>query len=53
MTCHPAATVNCGFVEGLPVGFQIIEKPNADGDVFVCAATVETAVSLTDRWPNI
>ena len=53
MTCHPAATVNCGFVEGLPVGFQIIAKPNADGDVFVCAATVETAVSLTDRWPNI
>ena len=35
------------------VGFQIIAKPNADGDVFVCAATVETAVSLTDRWPNI
>ena len=53
MTCHPAATVNCGFADGLPIGFHIIAKTNLDGDAFVCAAAVEQAVSLLDQWPNI
>ena len=24
MTCHPAATINCGFSNDLPIGFKII-----------------------------
>ena len=30
MTCHPAATINCGFSDGLPIGFQIIAKKDYD-----------------------
>jgi len=53
MTCHPAATVNCGFSEGLPIGFQIIAKKDADLDAFVCAAAIEKSLDLTNHWPEI
>ena len=53
MTCHPAATVNCGFSDGLPIGFQIIARKDADLDTFVCAAAIEKALNLTDKWPSI
>ena len=53
MTCHPAATINCGFSDGLPIGFQIIAKKDYDVDTFICAATLEEALSLKDIWPDI
>ena len=53
MTCHPAATVNCGFSDGLPIGFQIIAKKDFDVDAFICASALEEALSLTNEWPSI
>ena len=53
MTCHPAATINCGFSDGLPIGFQIIAKKDYDADTFICAAALEEALSLKDMWPDI
>ena len=53
MTCHPAATLNCGFSNGLPIGFQIIAKKDYDVDTFICAAALEKALSLKDIWPDI
>jgi len=53
MTCHPAATVNCGFSKGLPIGFQIIAKKNCDVDAFICASALEEALSLVNKWPSV
>ena len=53
MTCHPAATINCGFSDNLPIGFQIIAKKDYDVDAFICAAALEEAQSLTEIWPDI
>ena len=53
MTCHPAATINCGFSDGLPIGFQIIAKKDYDVDTFICATALEEALSLKDIWPDI
>ena len=38
MTCHPAATINCGFSDGLPIGFQIIAKKDSDSTVLIVGA---------------
>ena len=51
LTCHPAATVNCGFSDGLPIGFQIIARKDADVDTFICAAAIEKSLDLVDKWP--
>ena len=53
LTCHPASTINCGFSEGLPIGFQIIGKKDADLDTFICSAAIEKALNLTNNWPEI
>ena len=53
MTCHPAATINCGVSDGLPIGFQIIAKKDYDVDTFICATALEEALSLKDIWPDI
>jgi len=53
MTCHPAVSVNCGFSNGLPVGFHIIAKAHEDGEAFVCAAAVEKIADLLGEWPSL
>ena len=53
LTGHPAASVNCGFSNGLPIGFQIVANKDADIDIFVCAAAIEKELDLIDRWPDI
>ena len=53
MTCHPAVSVNCGFSNGLPVGFHIIARAHEDGEAFVCAAAVEKIVDLLGEWPSL
>ncbi|MBI4306502.1 MAG: amidase [Chloroflexi bacterium] len=53
MTGQPAATVPCGFVEGLPVGLHIIGRFKEDGLVLRAAAAFEAARPWSHRRPSI
>ena len=53
MTGQPAATVPCGFVEGLPVGLHIIGKFRGDALVLRAAAAFERARPWNGRRPSI
>lgn len=44
---HPAATVPCGLVDGLPVGLQIVGRPYQDALVMQAARAFEKA----HPWP--
>lgn len=37
----PAGSIPCGFVDGMPVGLQLIGRPRADGDVLRAARAFE------------
>lgn len=49
----PAIAMPCGFVRGLPTGFQLIGRAGADGPVLALAQQYEHAHPLMDRWPDL
>jgi aspartyl-tRNA(Asn)/glutamyl-tRNA(Gln) amidotransferase subunit A len=52
LTRQPAASVPCGFTaDGLPVGLQIVGRPNADLVVLQAARAFETARPWAGRRP--
>ena len=53
LTRHPAASVNAGFAEGLPVGVQVVAPMYQDRLVFQAAGALERELSLLDRRPPI
>ncbi len=53
MTGHPAASVPCGFVEGLPVGMQIVGRHGDEAAVFKASAALERAMPWRNRRPPV
>lgn len=53
LTRHPAASVNAGFAEGLPVGVQVVAPMYQDRLVFQAAGALERELSLLGRRPLI
>ena len=51
LTGNPAATVPCGFVEGLPVGLQLVGRFKDDATVLRAAAALEAAMPWTQTIP--
>jgi len=49
LTGQPAATVPCGFVDGMPVGLQIVGRPRDDATVLRAAAAFEAVAP----WEHI
>lgn len=41
LTGHPAITVNCGFVSGLPVGLMFVARKGDEASLFRAASAVE------------
>lgn len=48
----PAASVNAGFVDGMPVGLQLIAKPFAESTIFQAAAAFEDANNYLQQIPG-
>jgi aspartyl-tRNA(Asn)/glutamyl-tRNA(Gln) amidotransferase subunit A len=51
MTQQPAASVPCGFAEGLPVGLQIVGPRHADNAVLAAAHAYQQATDWHKRLP--
>jgi aspartyl-tRNA(Asn)/glutamyl-tRNA(Gln) amidotransferase subunit A len=51
MTQQPAASVPCGFTEGLPVGLQIVGPRHADNAVLAAAHAYQQAPDWHTRRP--
>lgn len=49
LTGHPAITVNCGFLDGLPVGLMFIARKGDEASLFRAASAVESVTE--DRRP--
>ncbi|MFO1246115.1 MAG: amidase [Ramlibacter sp.] len=49
----PAIALPCGMAEGLPVGLQLIGKPQADAALLALAAQYEAAHPWTAHWPPL
>jgi aspartyl-tRNA(Asn)/glutamyl-tRNA(Gln) amidotransferase subunit A len=52
LTQQPAATVPCGFAEGMPVGLQLVGARHADALVLRAARAYEAAYPITERPPQ-
>lgn len=48
----PAASVNAGFVDGMPVGLHMIAKPFAESTIFQAAAAFEDANDYLQQIPG-
>ncbi|KAA8731167.1 amidase [Acinetobacter qingfengensis] len=48
ITGHPAMSVPCGVVDGLPVGMMLIGRYFAEGTIYQAAAAFESAVDWHD-----
>jgi aspartyl-tRNA(Asn)/glutamyl-tRNA(Gln) amidotransferase subunit A len=53
LTGQPAASIPCGFAEGLPVGLQIVGRWRDDATVLRASAALEAARPWADLWPEI
>lgn len=53
LTGQPAATVPCGFVDGLPVGLHIVGRWRDDATVLRAAAAFETAAPWAAHRPPL
>ena len=53
LTRHPAASVNAGFSQGLPVGVQLVGPWYRDKIVFQAAGALERELGLTTRRPPL
>ena len=51
LTQQPAASVPCGYANGLPVGLQIVGKPFDDWSVLQAAKAYESIDPHTDEMP--
>jgi aspartyl-tRNA(Asn)/glutamyl-tRNA(Gln) amidotransferase subunit A len=49
----PAFSVPCGFVDGLPVGMQIIGKPGSEAKMFRIAQAFQKAFGRSERPPSV
>ncbi len=49
----PAIALPCGMAGGLPVGLQLIGKPQADAALLALAAQYEAAHPWTQHWPPL
>ncbi|SHN19599.1 amidase [Cryptosporangium aurantiacum] len=45
----PAVTVPCGFVDGMPVGLQIVGPPSSEDRIFRLASAVQQAYPRSER----
>ena len=48
----PAASINAGFVDGMPVGLQFIAKPFNEATIYQAAAAFEDATDYMDKIPG-
>jgi Asp-tRNA(Asn)/Glu-tRNA(Gln) amidotransferase A subunit family amidase len=53
MTGHPAASVPCGFVDGLPVGMQIVGRFGDESTVLKASAAFEQAQPWRNLRPSL
>ncbi len=53
MTGQPAASLPCGFVDGMPVGLQLAGRFVDDGLVLRASASFEQAAPWSDRRPPV
>lgn len=53
LTGLPAASVPCGFIDGLPVGLQIVGRHLGEVDIFRAAAAFEAAQPWADKRPAL
>ena len=53
ITGQPAATVPCGFSNGLPVGLQIVGRWRADATVLRASAAFEALAPWADKQPPL
>jgi amidase/aspartyl-tRNA(Asn)/glutamyl-tRNA(Gln) amidotransferase subunit A len=53
MTGHPAVSIPAGFVDGLPVGMQIVGQRFDDGRVLAAAGAVERVRPWADSYASI
>jgi Asp-tRNA(Asn)/Glu-tRNA(Gln) amidotransferase A subunit family amidase len=53
MTGTPAVSVPCGFVDGLPVGLQVMGPAGAEGLLLEVAAALEHLQPWADRHPTL
>jgi aspartyl-tRNA(Asn)/glutamyl-tRNA(Gln) amidotransferase subunit A len=47
----PAIALPCGFVTGLPTGFQLVGRPGADAALLALARQYESAHPWAQHWP--
>ncbi len=51
-TGHPAASVPAGFLDGLPVGLQIVGRRHDDAGVLAASAAIEAMAPWIDSYPR-
>lgn len=51
LTGHPAASIPAGFVDGLPVGLQVVGPRHADETVLAASAALERVRPWHDAYP--
>jgi aspartyl-tRNA(Asn)/glutamyl-tRNA(Gln) amidotransferase subunit A len=47
----PALSLPCGFVDGLPVGLQLVGRPNQEADLFALGRAYQQMTDFHLRRP--